>query len=132
MIERSGEDEKDIVDNNGYNPLFYVYSISKCLQLLLENGYDINKLYTYNDRHEKHTILQDAIYQANNYYDYNMIYSLLDNCKIDLNIQDSLGDTGLHKACKNGHLEVIDFLINNNADTTLLQKSKLPPRNLIR
>lgn len=41
---------------------------------------------------------------------------------VDLNYQDSLGNTPLHYACERGHIEVAQFLLDKDANPKLLNK----------
>ena len=45
----------------------------------------------------------------------------------NINSQDALGDTGLHKACTNGDLDMINFLLSNNASTTIFNEKEETP-----
>ena len=43
-------------------------------------------------------------------------------CKIDVNAQDSAGDTALHDAARFGHLPVVTELIEHGADVKLTNR----------
>jgi len=47
-----------------------------------------------------------------------------------VNCQDSNKDTPLHQACLGGNLEAVKFLLENQADTTLVNKSGQVPLNI--
>jgi len=45
----------------------------------------------------------------------------------DVNFKTRSGDTPLHVAASNGHLEIFDFLLKNGADPTIFNKKKKTP-----
>jgi len=45
---------------------------------------------------------------------------LVDQCKIDVNMQDSEGDTALHDAARFGHMSVVTGLLKAGADRTIV------------
>lgn len=44
---------------------------------------------------------------------------LVDQCKMDLNVQDSEGDTALHDAARFGHIDFVTGLLKAGADRTI-------------
>lgn len=56
------------------------------------------------------------------------IMSLLLKWGADVNIQDSSGDTPLLQCARDGFIEGVRLLLENNADTTLCDKNGMSPR----
>lgn len=47
---------------------------------------------------------------------------LVEECKIDVNIQDYRGDTAIHDAARFGHAGVVEYLAGHGADLSLTNK----------
>jgi cytochrome c peroxidase len=52
---------------------------------------------------------------------------LLQECKVDVNVQDCYGDSALHDAAKFGHEEVLALLLAGGADRTIRNVNGLTP-----
>ncbi len=51
-----------------------------------------------------------------------IIKLFLTKTKVDINIEDQLGNTALIKAAEKGYIEIVDYLINNGADINYQNK----------
>lgn len=106
--------------------------------LLLEKGADVNSKDSYGD-----TILQQAISRLNRRgdgYTYdkkepsnpkNIIRTILTK-KVQINAINNRGETALHKACEEGDLEVVKWLIEAGADSTIQSKVNKTAADLAR
>ena len=63
------------------------------------------------------------------YYNYYDIVKLLIDNKADMNIQNSAGDTPLHKALSGYNIDnrIIKYLVKNGADVTIKNNKGLSP-----
>lgn len=70
-------------------------------------------------------------YSSNNGHE-NCVKALIYFCenagiKLDINAQNSSGDTALHKASRWGYLNIVEILLENGADPTIKNKRKVSP-----
>jgi len=56
-----------------------------------------------------------------------MVQYLVNECKLNVNVQDNYGDTALHDAAKFGHETVAKILLDAGANTTLKNKAGKEP-----
>jgi ankyrin repeat protein len=68
-----------------------------------------------------------ALYTACSYGNLNMVKELLSWMDIDINVQNYGGETPLYVACRKGYVDIIDALLNANADTEIADKNGKTP-----
>ena len=119
-------------DNKGNSAIFYAANSNdnRLLQLLLTDNYPDKKSFP-NINHknqQEHTILTETIINnnlANAHIILSERYPL-----IDVNSQDSYGNTALHHACMQNNFEAFKLLICFCADTTITNQQNQNPVDL--
>merc|ERR1719231_1112264 len=75
------------------------------------------------DVHEKEADSgRNALHKAAFWGHIETITYLLDECKLDPNVQDYCGDTALHDAVRFGHAPLVDKLLSSGADKRIMNK----------
>jgi len=126
------------VDPNEAPDVFGLYSLHKAsgygncqvLQLLLTHGANVNQRtgdITAPPSYEAKTKNETALAIAARLGFHAAMRVLLAHPDCDVNVQDNLGDTGLHHACRKGDWRAVEILMNNGADVGLRnQKGETP------
>jgi catalase (peroxidase I) len=65
---------------------------------------------------------RSALHKAAYWGHDHVVEYLINECSVDLDVQDSAGDTALHDAARFAHLEVVSALLVGGADPALLNK----------
>jgi hypothetical protein len=110
--------------------VFGLYSIHKAsgygncevLRLLLAHGADVNQRtgdVTAPPSYEAKSKNETALAIASRLGFHAAMRVLLGQPGCDVNVQDNLGDTGLHHACRKGDWRAVEILLNNGADVGL-------------
>ena len=58
---------------------------------------------------------------------YEIVKFFLKELEIEINVEDGLGNTALLEACGKGYIELVNFLINNEADVNYQNKQGTTP-----
>jgi ankyrin repeat protein len=105
------------VDNYGEPPLFYAITQKKIIELLIENGSNIDTVNNAGD-----TILHKAASSDN----FELLKYLVEK-GADLHVKNKSNATPMHIAAEKGNLEIVTYCINNGLDI----HAKTRNRNLL-
>ena len=111
----------NIEDRRGNTPLHYACNCSniEMADLLIKAGANVNK-----KNRQGFTPISSALFVKD---DIQVAKKLVDSYRVDLNKQDFGGRPLLTWACEFGNMEVVDFLINSNADVNKIDESGYAP-----
>lgn len=110
------------MDKQDVTPLIHAASSldnDEIIKILLDNGADVNQ---YNKTSESGNALMQAAITGN----YDTVKLLLEK-KVDMNAQDSNGQTALHGAALGANVDTVRLLIKAGADITIKNNRGLTP-----
>lgn len=87
--------------------------------ILLDHGAEVNTRDVY-----RWTPLMRASYSGHE----QAVAALLSDEKIDVNAQDDNGATAMHHAATNGHVGIVELLLEHNASSSIRDRFELDPR----
>lgn len=112
--------EPDLNDFFNYTPLMYACMLGwkKAVLALLEKQVDIEKI---------NSIGQTAFLLACKYKHLEIVEHFLENYKFNLNLRDMSGDTALHYAVREEHVEIAELLLDFGASIDIENYKKESP-----
>lgn len=109
----NGYSQLETQDDDGDAPLMLAAAngLLDGVHLLIEHGVDCNT---------RNKASRTPIIAASRWRNFAVVSALLKLERIEINAQDERQQTALHKAASGGHIRVLELLLNNGADVSIL------------